>query len=227
MLQIGSMYQAGVMQCRASLLDWVFAKFGTDVLLAATASLIVSWPLIQYQLGPAPLSQVQIAPPGPASATMMQLVRDEHGLVMGYITAQTAAESNRDTAADEEDARALAAVQAVALAKVPAAAPTLSSAATFSAVAVPKPVKPRDKAHAPVAFAAAPQPATPQRPKSDSPAPVAAAASGSNTLLAKTLHATLHAVSAIGGIPNWIASMGDRLGGTASPAETRQDSRAS
>jgi len=27
------------------------------------------------------------------------------------------------------------------------------------------------------------------------------------------LHATFHAVSMIGGIPNWIASIGDRIGG--------------
>jgi hypothetical protein len=60
------------------------------------------------------------------------------------------------------------------------------------------------------------------------PVPAADAARQPDSLLAKTLtikdsvvHATLHAVSAIGGIPNWIASLGDRLGGTSTPSASR------
>jgi hypothetical protein len=58
--------------------------------------------------------------------------------------------------------------------------------------------------------------------------PAADAARQPDSLLAKTLtikdsvvHATLHAVSAIGGIPNWIASLGDRLGGASTPSASR------
>ena len=67
--------------------------------------------------------------------------------------------------------------------------------------------------HAPLQIAQTDQPV--------SAAPAADAAPESKSLLTRTIEikdhvvgATLHAVSAIGSIPSWIASMGDRVGGS-------------
>ena len=67
--------------------------------------------------------------------------------------------------------------------------------------------------HAPLLIAQTDQPV--------SAAPVPDPAPESKSLLTRTIEikdhvvgATLHVVSAIGGIPSWIASMGDRVGGS-------------
>jgi hypothetical protein len=127
------------------------------------------------------------------------------------------AEKNRHAAEDAAvaDAR-LAAVDPPA----PAAAPLPAPRPVATAVAA-KPVPARTKvAAAPVL----PPHAALQIAQTDqavSATPVAEPAPESKSLLTRTLEvkdhvvgATLHAVSAIGGIPSWIASMGDRIGGS-------------
>jgi hypothetical protein len=230
MQRIQVMSQGAVMQCEMPLLRKFLAKLVIDVVPAALASLMVGYLLTQYQFGhsPAPLAAEQAAP---ASAEMMQLVRDEHAVIVDYLKAQEAAEKNRYAADDNADAKAVADAKA-------AAATTLRR---IGAVVVsPKPSPSRIKAPtvAPMYAAASPAraPMPVVQPESrDSVAPPAATAPES--LLAKTIdikdhvvHATLHAVSAIGGIPNWIASLGDRFGGgggAGAAADTRQFSQSS
>ncbi len=181
-----------------------------DALLVAAASLIVGGLLVHYQFGHASSPRPAAAQSGPATVAMMQLVRDEHAAVMDYVKEQTAAEKARNAAEDKADA------QAVADAKLATAATTSRPAPV--AVAAAAPVVPRARARGPVI---APTPLPPQAPlviaqaqQTDSAAPAEdGIPAESDSLLAKTVHATLHAVSAIGGIPNWIAAMGGRIGG--------------
>jgi hypothetical protein len=210
---------------QAPLLRGFAAKIVVDVVPAALASLIVGYLLTQYQFGHA-TSPVAATRSGPASVELMQLLRDEHAAMMDYIKAQTAAEQSRNAAEDNADAKAAADARAAAAAttarRLAAAAVATAPAASHSKVrasvtaAIPLPPQ------APLAIAQATQ------NDGTAPAPIATApASGS--LFARTMdikdhvvHATLHMVSAIGGIPNWIASIGDRMGGgDADPGEAR------
>jgi hypothetical protein len=128
-----------------------------------------------------------------------------------------AAEKNRHAAEDAAvaDAR-LAATEPPA----PAAAPLLAPRAVAAAV-IAKPVPARTKVanapvlppHAPLLIAQTDQPV--------SAMPAADPTPESKSLLTRTIEikdhvvgATLHVVSAIGSIPSWIASMGERLGGS-------------
>ncbi|MFY9895169.1 MAG: hypothetical protein WAK63_13665 [Xanthobacteraceae bacterium] len=220
MQQIAVIGQGGVRRRGAPLLGRFIAKL-VDVLPTALASLIGGFLFTQYQAGYRPAPQPAAEQAAPASAEMLQLVRDEHAMIFDYINAQTAAEKSRNAAEDKEDARAVAeakpAAAPVTRRPVVAAAPgvlriKLSAVAATSAPAV----------HAPRVIAQVEQTAA------GAPGVPAADARQPDSLLAKTLtikdsvvHATLHAVSAIGGIPNWIASLGDRLGGASTPSASR------
>ncbi|HMK69801.1 MAG TPA: hypothetical protein VK442_02400 [Xanthobacteraceae bacterium] len=217
MRQIAVIGQGSLTPFRAPLFGRFFAKL-VDVLPAALASLIGGFLFTQYQAGyraaPQPLAE-QVAP---ASAEMLQLVREEHAMILDYLNAQTAAEKSRNAAADREDARAVA---EAAAATSPRRVPVVAAAPIVSPLKVPA-VAATPAARAPRIVAPAEQ--------TNGGAPAAAALPQSDSLLAKTLtikdhvvHATLHAVAAIGGIPNWIASFGDRLGGanTNAPSSSR------
>jgi hypothetical protein len=128
-----------------------------------------------------------------------------------------AAEKNRHAAEDAAAADArLAAVEPSA----PVAAPVPAPRPIATAVAA-KPVPARTKvATAPVLPPRAPLQIA-QTDPAVSATPVAEPAPESKSLLTRTLEvkdhvvgATLHAVTAIGSIPSWIASMGDRIGGS-------------
>jgi hypothetical protein len=210
----------GVGQHRAPLLPRFLAKLLVDVLPAAVASAIGGFLITQYQFTHATALRPATEQVVPASAEMMQLVRDEHAVLVDYLKTQMAIEKNRHAAEDAAvaDAR-LAAADTPAVAPAAVAAPRPVASAVIA-----KPVPARAKVaaapvlppHAPLAIAQAEQAVT--------PAPVAQPAPESKSLFTRTLeikdhvvgatlHATLHAVSAIGSIPSWIASMGDRLGG--------------
>jgi len=144
-------------------------------------------------------------------------VRDEHAVIVDYLKAQMAAEKNRHAAEDAADADArLAAAEPPALAAAPLPAPRAVATAVIA-----KPVPARIKVatapvlppHAPLLIA--------QNDQAVGVAPAADPAPESKSLLTKTLEikdhvvgATLHVVSAIGSIPSWIASMGDRVSGS-------------
>jgi hypothetical protein len=192
-------------------------KLVVDVLPATFVSVLGGFIITQYQFNHTAASRPATEQVVPASAEMMQLVRDEHAVIIGYLKTQMAAEKSRHAAEDAAvaDAR-LAAVEPPAPAATPLPAPRLLATAVIA-----KPVPARTKVatapvlppHAPLLIAQTDQPV--------SAAPAPDPAPESKSLLTRTIEikdhvvgATLHVVSAIGGIPSWIASMGDRVGGS-------------
>jgi hypothetical protein len=201
----------------APLFKRLLSKLVVDVLPATVVSAIGGFIITQYQF-----SHVQQRPAAvqvvPASAEMMQMVRDEHAIIIDYLKAQRAEEKSRNAAADEADARAAADAHAAMVAPATAeASAVLPPARPAPTVVAAKPVTRAKVAAAPVAL-------PPHAPlviaQADAPAaatPIAnAPAEQPKSLLSRTIEikdhvvgATLHAVSAIGGIPSWIASLGD------------------
>jgi hypothetical protein len=224
MRQIAVIGQGGVGQHGAPLRARFFAKL-VDVLPAALASLIGGFLFTQYQSGYRPAPQPATEQAAPASAEMLQLVRDEHAMILDYLKAQTAAAKSRYAAEDKEDARAAADAKtpaATSTRRLPAAVTSATAVSHIKATVIAPAPAPAPAARAPRVIVQAEQ--------NDSGAPTLNATHQSDSLLAKTItikdhvvHATLHAVSAIGGIPNWIASLGDRLGGasTNSPSASQ------
>jgi hypothetical protein len=200
----------------APLLKRFVGKLVVDILPATFVSVLGGVIIAQYQLSHATVSHPATEQVVPASAEMMQLVRDEHAVIIDYLKTQMAAEKNRHAA---EDAAVADARLAAAEPPAPAAAPLPAPRAIATAV-IAKPVPARTKVaaapvlpHAPLLIAQTDQPA--------SAAPAADPAPESKSLLTRTIEikdhvvgATLHVVSAIGSIPSWIASMGDRVGGS-------------
>jgi|GEM_PF-1171988 len=201
----------------APLLKRFVGKLVVDVLPATFVSVLGGVIIAQYQLNHAAAWHPATEQVVPASAEMMQLVRDEHAVIIDYLKAQMAAEKNRHAA---EDAAAADARLAAAEPQAPAAA-ALPAPRVVATALIAKPVPARTKAatapalppHAPLLIAQTDQPA--------GAAPAADAAPESKSLVTRTLEikdhvvgATLHVVSAIGSIPSWIASMGDRIGGS-------------
>ena len=201
----------------APLLKRFVGKLVVDVLPATFVSVLGGLVIAQYQLNHAAASHPATEQVVPASAEMMQLVRDEHAVIIDYLKTQMAAEKNRHAA---EDAAVADARLAAAEPPAPVAAPLPAPRAIATAV-IAKPAPARTKVatapvlppHAPLQIAQADQPV--------SAAPAADPAPESKSLLTKTIEikdhvvgATLHVVTAIGSIPSWIASMGDRIGGS-------------
>jgi hypothetical protein len=200
----------------APLLNRFVGKLVVDVLPATFVSVLGGFIIAQYQLNHAAASHPATEQVVPASAEMMQLVRDEHAVIVGYLKTQMAAEKNRHAA---EDAAVADARLAAADPPAPVAAPLPAPRPVATAV-IAKPAPARTK----VATAPVPPPHAPlliaQTDQAVSAAPVADPAPESKSLVTRTLEikdhvvgATLHVVSAIGSIPSWIASMGDRIGG--------------
>jgi hypothetical protein len=198
----------------APLLKRFLGKLVVDVLPATFVSVLGGFIIAQYQLNHASASHPATEQVVPASAEMMQLVRDEHAVIIDYLKTQMAAEKNRHAAEDAAvaDARLAAAEpQAPAAAAIPAPRPAATAVAA-------KPVPARTKVaaapvlppHAPLVIA--------QNDQTANATPAADPAPESKSLLTRTIEikdhvvgATLHAVSAIGSIPSWIA---DRVGGS-------------
>jgi len=189
------------------------AKFFHDVLPTALASLIGGVVLTHYGLGRVP--QPVAAQVTPASPDMMMLLRDEHALVANYLNTQFANEKKKLNAAKEEAARAAADGAEVELAA------TETAARPVAAIGVAKPVAPRSKT--PIVGASLPPLVVAAETQSEAAARSEAAKPAErddDSLLARTIGikdhvitATQRAVSAIGGIPSWIGSIGDRIGG--------------
>lgn len=201
---------------KVPLLVRLLSKLVVEVLPAALASLIGACLFAHYQFDrpAAPAAAVTTATAAaPASAEMVQLVREEHALIRDFILAQEAAEKSRAAAADAADARAAADAQLAA-----------AAARRGAALAAAKPAAPRGQ---PVVTAAADEPAMAPaavlptvvvagvaQNASVPPSPALAsgpAAPAQPSLVDSTLAvpghvvaATLHAVMAIGGIPSWI-----------------------
>ena len=202
---------------QAPLFGRFVSKLVIDVMPAALASLIGGFLYTQYQHAHAPAPQPVAEQSTPASAEMMRLVRDEHAAIIDYLKTQTSLERTRAAAEDADSTRAVVEAKT-------AATQRQHTAAALSAPS-PKPILARSSAPSSAAVIEAPHVPiiVAQAAPSDIPAPVAAAPRQSDGLLAKTIavkdnvvHAALHTVSVIGGIPNWIA---DRFGGADPEAE--------
>jgi hypothetical protein len=193
----------------APLLKRFVGKLVVDVLPATFVSVLGGVIIAQYQLNHAAASHPPTEQVVPASAEMMQLVHDEHAVIIDYLKTQMAAEKNRHAA---EDA-------AVADARLAATEPPAPRTVATAVIAKPAPARtkvataPLLPPHAPLQIAQTDQPV--------SAMPAADPAPESKSLLTRTIEikdhvvgATLHAVSAIGSIPSWIAAMGDRVGGS-------------
>ena len=192
-----------------------FTKLLFDIMPAALASIIGGILFTHYQMGYACAPRPAVEQAVPASAEMIQLLRDEHAAIVDFLKAQTAAEKSRLAAEDEASARSVAEARmaAASSAAVPAAAPVAASRRPETTVMAAKSAVSRGRAtasattpHAPLVIAQAEQSAAPAAGKSDS-------------LLTKTLDfkdrvvdATLHVIGTLGSIPSLIASGGDRVG---------------
>jgi len=192
---------------RYGLVRRFLTKLIHDILPGALASLIGGFLLTHYGFygygRPPEPAAVQSAP---ASATMMDVLRDEHALVANFIKAETASEAKRALAV-KDDAAAAEPVQAISDTASIAARPPLPAATTE--------VK-STGAHgkAPVVVASLPLVIAQAQP-GEGAAPAARHDDVFFTEVIKdrVVAATQRAVAVIGAIPSWFGAIGDRIGG--------------
>jgi hypothetical protein len=212
--------KAGVAPHDASLHRRFLQKLVIDVLPAAVTSVIGGFLVTQYQFSHSAVLHPVAGQATSASAEMVKLVSDEHGAIMDYLKAQTAAEKARNSSDDAADAQAVADAK---LASDKAAADKL--AAEVLAATSPKAmpvivVTAKAAASRKVVTVAAAAPTQPLVVAQVGPDAAPAPGQQPKSLLAKTLdikdhvvavtsHAAWTAVTAIGSLPSWIASMGD------------------
>lgn len=182
------------------LLKRLLGKIVHDVLPAALASIIGGFLFTHLQSG---WGQEPVAArAAPASAEMMQLLRDEHGLIVSFVQARIADERKQLTAnANAGDG---------AVEPRPGASAAGSRLSAFAIAAA--------KAHGkhPLTAAALP-PLLIAHVQQDEEHKSAVQ---DHSLFAKTIGikdhvvaVTQRVVSAIGGFPTWIGAIGDRIGG--------------
>ena len=187
-----------------SVLKRLFDKIVQDALPAGLASILGGLLLTHFQFDRAPQpTTVKVAQ---ASPEMMQLLRDEHGLIVDYVKEQVASEKNHGSG---EQGGQRSAVEASAAPAAQAAPPPVQRSVPVVAMAVPKPAATRSKNLVVGASLPAPAPAVAQAQPVE-PVPQVAAHTD-DSLLAKTIgikdqvvSVTQRAVSAtIGVIPSW------------------------
>ena len=196
------------------------SKLLFDIMPAALASIIGGILFTHYQMGYAGAPRPAVEQAVPASAEMIQLLRDEHAAIVDFLKAQTAAEKSRLAAEDEASARSVAEARmaTASSAAVAAAAPVTAPRRPEATVTAAKSAVSRGRAAATAATPHAPL-VIAQAEQSGGSASAAPAAGNSDSLLAKSLDfkdrvvdATLHVIGALGSIPSLIASGGDRVG---------------
>jgi hypothetical protein len=202
------------------LLRRFFGKLVHDILPAALASLLGGFLITHFQLNRPP--EPVTVPVARASPEMMQLLRDEHGLIGSFVQAQIANEKNAiDKSADEKKQLRASADDSGAPAPAEAQPSTVAAARPTAIVAV-VPGKPAPARVKPLVIGASlPTLATPPVQQSENaPPPPPPAAASNDSLLAKTIGlkdnvvaVTQRAAAAIGGIPSWFGAIGDRIGG--------------
>ncbi len=197
------------MRYETPLLKRLLTKLIHDVLPAALASLIGGFLFAHFQLGrwPEPVA-AQVTP---ASDEMMQLLRDEHGLIVSFLQARLANEK-KQLIADDGASRGTGEPQRGTGEPQQATVGSRPSIVTLAAV---KANPARSKSVGP--SVTAPPLLIAQLQQGESSKSVVR---GEDSLLAKTIGikdhvvaATHRVVSAIGGIPTWIGAIGDRIGG--------------
>ena len=196
-----------------SLLKRLVDKIVKDALPAGLASILGGLLLTHFQIDRVP--QPTTVKVTQASPEMMQLLRDEHGMIIDFVKEQVASEKSRGSA-DQSGQRGVTEASASPAVQARATPPTQRPIPVV-ALAAPKPVAPRSKNQ--VVGASLPAPARAAQAQPADPVPQAARTDDS--LLAKTIgikdqvvSVTQRAVSAtIGVIPSWFGSLGDRIGG--------------
>jgi hypothetical protein len=204
-------------------------KFVLEVLPAALASVIGAFLFAHYQFGEPGMSPAASSPAteaAPASATMMQLLRQEHAMIRDFLLAEQAAEEKRIAADDAADANAVADAQIAAAARQALLAEIVEKPVAETAEkpvaekpVAEKPVAKRSKgtvmanaatgrgsvptAQLPTVVVAAAQP-DPALMPAPPPPPRASFVSRTLALPGHAMALTLHAVASIGGIPSWI-----------------------
>jgi hypothetical protein len=196
-----------------ALLKRLFDKIVQDALPAGLASVLGGLLLTYLPIGHVPpQTTVKVTP---ASPQMMQLLRDEHGLIVDFVKAQAANEKSRG-GADQEPQRTVAEAVAPAAAQTPPPHPNPMAASTAAK-------SPALRNKNPLVATSIPTAAAPASPSDTAALPAAPAARTDDSLLARSIgikdrvvSATQHAVSAtFGAIPSWFGSLGDRIGGEA------------
>jgi len=192
------------MRYEMPLLKRLLSKVVHDVLPAALASVIGGFLFTHFQLShvPEPVA-AQVAP---ASTEMMQLLRDEHGLIVSFLQARIADEKKQLTANESPG---------VGTAEPQPAAAVAAPRPSVVAMAAAKSNTPHGKP--PIVGASLPPLLIAQVQQDEG---TKSAARDHDSLLAKTIGikdhvvaVTQRVVSAIGGIPTWIGAIGDRIGG--------------
>jgi hypothetical protein len=182
------------MQYHETLASRLVSKLVLDILPAATASLIGGLLFTHYGFGRVsePAEQVQ-----PASAEMMQLLRDEHGLMVAFLNAQLAREKAKLAAEDavpDTGEAAAAANAANTPIQTPAATATKPAALAHVRTAIALPVS------APLVIAQAQQ-----ADGAGAASPVPQSLSAKTVGLKEHVVSVTHrVVSVLGGIPGWI-----------------------
>ena len=197
-----------------SLLKRLFDKIVHDALPAALASILGGLLLTHFNIDRAP--QPVTVKVTQASPEMMQLLRDEHGLMVDFVKEQAAGEKNRG-GTEQVDRNDTTEVSAAPPAQVPPTPPVPRPMPAVGSAA-PKSAAPRSKN--PIVAVSQPAPTQPAAPAPQS-VPQAAAARTDDSLLTKTIGIKDHVVSVtqravsatIGVIPSWFGSLGDRIGG--------------
>ena len=197
------------MRYHETLVARLASKIVLDILPATTVSLMGGLVFTHYGLGRFAEPAAQVAP---ASAEMMQLLRDEHGVIVSFLNAQLEREKTQLAADDALRHASGDAARASATATVPAQAPAASVAVK------PASSRPRVVVAAVVAPASAPlviaqvQPA--ESGGAPSPAPQSLVAKTTIGLKDHVVSVTHRVVSTLGVIPNWFGQIGDHIGGT-------------
>lgn len=181
------------------------SKLVLDILPAAAASLIGGLVFTHYGLGHV---GEPVAKAGPASAEMMQLLRDEHGLMVAFLHAELAREKAKLAAEDAVPESGEAPISANTVNK-PIETPATSTAKALSRVRT-----------AVAAAVSAPLVIAQAQPLAGADAPSRVPQS----LIAKTIglkdhvvSVTYRVVSVLGGIPTWIGLVQVHPGATESP----------
>jgi hypothetical protein len=188
------------MRYHQTLVARLASKLVLDILPATTASLIGGVLFAHYGLGRVTEPAAQVTP---ASAEMMQLLRDEHGVIVSFLNAQVEREKAELASGD---ALRQGSGEAAAKANIPARTPVTA-----------KPASPRTRDTV-AATVSAPLVIAQVQQAEDTSAPPSPTA---QVLIAKTMglkdrvvSVTHRVVSAFGGIPSWMGLIGDHLGGT-------------
>jgi hypothetical protein len=191
-----------VMRYHQTLVARLASKLVLDMLPATAASLIGGLLFTHYGLGRVTEPAIQVEP---ASAEMMQLLRDEHGVIVSFLNTQLEREK---TELASGDALRRGGDEAAATANIPMRTPVGGIAAKPAAprarVAVAAPVS------APLMITQFQEAESPSAPPSPGPQAFIAKTIGLKDHVVSVTH---RVVSALGGIPSWMGLIGDHLGG--------------